>query len=249
MLSEALKDRIRDAYSATVAARNLSPRRGQRQMIGAVARALARLPGDGSAPSEPPICVVEAGTGTGKTLAYALAAIPIAQDRGKRLVVATATVALQEQFVHKDLPDIAAGSGLAFTAALAKGRRRYVCLSKLDRQLAQGQDASAAIPLYPDELPAAGAGDALPVYESMIDALGRGSCGVRDSNRQRGADIGPRVGARAVLLHEGRALGARSSPSPDHQGQPGGRQHGSVALGARRHRQPPPVDPALRHTA
>ena len=182
MLSETLKDRIRDAYSATVAARNLSPRRGQRQMIGAVARALARLPADGSAPDEPPICVVEAGTGTGKTLAYALAAIPIAQDRGKRLVVATATVALQEQFVHKDLPDIAAGSGLAFTAALAKGRRRYVCLSKLDRQLAQGQDASAAIPLYPDEVPAAGPGDALPLYEAMIDALGRGSWdGDRDS--------------------------------------------------------------------
>ncbi len=172
MLSEALKDQIRDAYSATVAAQNLSPRRGQRQMIGAVARALARIPADGSAPAEAPVCVIEAGTGTGKTLAYALAAIPVAQDRGKRLVVATATVALQEQFVHRDLPDIAAGSGLVFTAALAKGRRRYVCLSKLDRQLAQGQDAPAAIPLYPDEEPAAG--DALPVYEAMIDALGRG---------------------------------------------------------------------------
>jgi ATP-dependent DNA helicase DinG len=175
LLSDALKDRIRAAYSATVAARGLTSRPGQRRMIATVANTLARIaPGDGAAGAdgagEPAVCVVEAGTGTGKTLAYALAAIPLAQDRGKRLVVATATVALQEQFVYRDLPDIAAGSGLSFSVALAKGRRRYVCLSKLDRQLAQGADA--ALPLYPDEKPAA---DALPVYESMVDALARGT--------------------------------------------------------------------------
>ena len=43
------------------------------------------------------VCVIEAGTGTGKTVAYLLAAIPIAQLLGKKLVVSTATVALQEQ--------------------------------------------------------------------------------------------------------------------------------------------------------
>lgn len=177
MLADALKDRIRAAYSATVAARDLSSRPGQRRMIAAVANALARIPApqgredsDAASGEKPAICVVEAGTGTGKTLAYALAAIPLAQDRGKRLVVATATVALQEQFVYRDLPAIAAGSGLSFTVALAKGRRRYVCLNKLDRQLAQRADGT--IPLYPDEAPAAGA---LPLYERMVDALGRGS--------------------------------------------------------------------------
>ena len=50
--------------------------------------------------------MVEAGTGTGKTLAYLIAAIPVARALGKTLVISTATVALQDQIVHKDLPDL-----------------------------------------------------------------------------------------------------------------------------------------------
>ncbi len=66
---------------------------------------------------------------------------------------------------------------------LAKGRRRYVCLSKLDRLLAEGQGDNQLLPLYPDEVAsAASAEDALPVYDAMIDALGRGQWdGDRDS--------------------------------------------------------------------
>ncbi|MCB1848872.1 MAG: ATP-dependent DNA helicase DinG, partial [Halieaceae bacterium] len=86
-------------------------------------------------------------------------------------VVATATIALQEQFVNKDLPDIRRHSGLDFSFALAKGRRRYVCLSKLDRMLGQGD---SLLPLYPDDMGAPSGADALPVYNAMIDALGRG---------------------------------------------------------------------------
>lgn len=77
-------------------------------------------------------CVVEAGTGTGKTVAYALAAIPVAQALDKKIVISTATVALQEQIVHRDLPDIRDHSKLDFDFILAKGRRRYLCLAKLD---------------------------------------------------------------------------------------------------------------------
>ena len=83
------------------------------------------------------------GTGTGKTIAYAVAAIPVARALNKRLVVATATIALQEQFVNKDLPDIRRHTGLDFSFTRAKGRRRYVCLSKLDRVFGQGQGAGA----------------------------------------------------------------------------------------------------------
>ncbi|HEY7775925.1 MAG TPA: ATP-dependent DNA helicase DinG, partial [Kineobactrum sp.] len=116
---------------------------------------------------------IEAGTGTGKTIAYAVTAIPLAQALGKRLVVATATVALQEQFVNKDLPDIRHHSGLEFSYTLAKGRRRYVCLSKLDRLLT-GAGGGDILPLYPDEFQAPQAAEALPVYSSMVEALGRG---------------------------------------------------------------------------
>ena len=98
----------------------------------------------------------------------------MAQALGKRLVVATATIALQEQFVNKDLPDIRQASGLNFSFALAKGRRRYVCLSKLDRLMADGQGESGLLPLYPDEVGTPLAAEALPVYNAMLDAMGRG---------------------------------------------------------------------------
>lgn len=144
-------------------------------MIAEIANTLARIaPTGGSRPEEPAVCVIEAGTGTGKTIAYAVTAIVMAQALGKRLVVATATVALQEQFVNKDLPDIARHSGLQFGYALAKGRRRYVCLSKLDRLLAQSQGQSDLLPLYPDEVEPLQAADAEPTYIAMLDALGRG---------------------------------------------------------------------------
>jgi ATP-dependent DNA helicase DinG len=175
LLNEDLKAAIRQAYSAIIEGKSLTPRWGQRQMIAEIANTLARIPGPGEAPSKlPAVCVIEAGTGTGKTIAYAVAAIPVARALNKRLVVATATIALQEQFVNKDLPDIRRHSGLDFSFALAKGRRRYVCLSKLDRVFGQGQVAGEMLPLYPEELGQPVTADALPVYTAMIDALGKG---------------------------------------------------------------------------
>ncbi len=175
MLSEELKGSIRDAYNAIVESKSLTPRWGQRQMIAEIANTLSRIPTvEGEERGPPAVCVIEAGTGTGKTIAYAVAAIPMAQALGKRLVVATATIALQEQFINKDLPDIRQCSGMNFSFALAKGRRRYVCLSKLDRQLAEGQGASSLIPLYPDEFGAVNGTEALPTYDAMLQALGRG---------------------------------------------------------------------------
>ena len=138
-LDTELKSRIQGAYSRWLEARGFRPRRGQREMIAMIARVL-------TAPEAPRIAVVEAGTGTGKTAAYALAAIPIAQQLDKRLVIATATVALQEQILFKDLPDLAEVSGLEFSFALAKGRQRYVCLKRLDDRL-RG-DAQTDLPMF-----------------------------------------------------------------------------------------------------
>lgn len=108
MLSDKLKTEIKNAYQALVDSRELSPRWGQRQMIAEVANAL------GDADALEAIAVVEAGTGTGKTIAYTVAALPIARARDKTLVIATATVALQEQLIYRDLPDILTHSGLSF---------------------------------------------------------------------------------------------------------------------------------------
>jgi len=69
LLSEELKGAIRDAYSAIIEGKSLAPRWGQRQMIAEIANTLARIPGPGQAVSGlPAVCVIEAGTGTGKTI-------------------------------------------------------------------------------------------------------------------------------------------------------------------------------------
>lgn len=172
MLEEGTKQVIRDAYSRLIEEKQLSPRWGQRQMIAEIAKALSRV--DDDAAEGAPVCVIEAGTGTGKTIAYALAAIPVAQALGKRLVVSTATIALQEQFVNKDLPDIKRHSGLSFDYVLAKGRRRYVCLSRLDSLMSVGDQTQSAIPLYPDEVSTPIPGESIPVYTSMLESLARG---------------------------------------------------------------------------
>jgi ATP-dependent DNA helicase DinG len=71
----------------------------------------------------------------GKTAAYCLAAIPLAKTIGKTVVLSTATVALQEQVVLQDLPDLKQRAGLSFSVSLAKGRGRYMCLKRLDDHL------------------------------------------------------------------------------------------------------------------
>jgi ATP-dependent DNA helicase DinG len=136
-------------------------------MIAEIANAL----GDPDAPE--PIAVVEAGTGTGKTIAYTLAALPLARAKQKKLVIATATVALQEQLINKDLPDILRHSGLSFSVQLAKGRGRYVCVQKLDQHMAGL--AQSVIPLYPDEVGDDALVDAGPLLDTMLSALGEGS--------------------------------------------------------------------------
>ena len=79
--------------------------------------------------------LVQAGTGTGKSLAYLVPAVQHAVDTGRPAVVATATLALQAQIVDRDLPRIADALaprlGRRPTYALVKGRRNYLCAHKL----------------------------------------------------------------------------------------------------------------------
>ena len=162
VLDADLKDRIQAAYRTWLSARDFRTRRGQREMIATIARVLSK--DDGSRR----VAVIEAGTGTGKTAAYCIAAIPIAQALGKQLVIATATVALQEQIVMRDLPDLAQRTGLSFSYALAKGRQRYVCLKRLDDQLrSESQDD---LPMFE-----AATGAARLVYQRLLGAFAQGS--------------------------------------------------------------------------
>ena len=71
--------------------------------------------------------LAEAGTGTGKSLAYLIPAL----ESGRRVVVSTATKALQEQLLTKDVPVAAAALGRDVEVAVLKGRQNYLCLNGL----------------------------------------------------------------------------------------------------------------------
>lgn len=183
MLDEPLKDEIQAAYRRVLEGLELTPRYGQRLMIAEIARTLAGIEADDSGRriSHEHVCVLEAGTGTGKTLAYLLSALPVAQARGKRLVVSTATVALQEQVLHQDLPALKQHSGLQFDYALAKGRGRYLCVAKLD-QVLDGVEDNPTYSLFEQALESRDGEDFHGLVQELAEAYGTGRWeGDRDS--------------------------------------------------------------------
>jgi ATP-dependent DNA helicase DinG len=94
------------------------PRPGQRAMARAVAEVL----------EEGGVLLAEAGTGTGKTLAYL---VPAVLSR-RRVLVSTGTKTLQEQIFYKDLPELRDALGIPFSSAYMKGRGNYLCLHRFD---------------------------------------------------------------------------------------------------------------------
>ena len=80
------------------------------------------------------VLLAEAGTGTGKTLAYLVPAIL----SGERVLVSTGTKNLQEQIFFKDIPVLAESLGVKFTATYMKGRGNYLCLHHFDAQRESG---------------------------------------------------------------------------------------------------------------
>jgi ATP-dependent DNA helicase DinG len=115
---------VADAFSAAgPLARGVAdfePRAGQVAMAAAVARVF----------EHGGVLLAEAGTGTGKTLAYL---VPAILSR-KRVLVSTGTKNLQEQIYFKDIPALRDALGVPFTAAYMKGRANYLCLHRLGQQ-------------------------------------------------------------------------------------------------------------------
>ncbi len=138
MLSDSIKQEIRDRLAKVAAAMPyFRSRPGQRLMIAEVAKAFGRAP-KGKAESQSRssndgagfVCI-NGGTGIGKSLAYCLTGAILARHQEKKLVIASSTVALQEQLIAKDLPLFMNAAGLPSRFELAKGRTRYVCEYKL----------------------------------------------------------------------------------------------------------------------
>ena len=88
----------------------------------------------GAAIREPRHLIVQAGTGTGKSLAYL---VPILA-RGARAVISTATKALQDQLATRDLPALRESLGIQFEFAVLKGRSNYICMQKVAEVNGQG---------------------------------------------------------------------------------------------------------------
>ncbi|MBX3049174.1 MAG: DEAD/DEAH box helicase family protein [Anaerolineales bacterium] len=75
--------------------------------------------------------LVEAGTGTGKSIAYTLPAALWAQKNDQRVVISTNTINLQDQLIHKDLPELQKSLEQPLRAAVLKGRNNYLCPRRL----------------------------------------------------------------------------------------------------------------------
>lgn len=184
------------AYDQVVAASpGFRQRDGQRQMAERIAESLSDVTlGEHAAP-QAAVAVIQAGTGVGKSAAYLSTTVVMALARKTRVVVSTATVALQEQLMTKDLPALAAVLDEPFAYALAKGRGRYVCKLKLERLAGAGSseggdlfgdddDAFLAPAVYGK--PVAAGQDPqerrLQLYDTLANALAAGHWdGDRDS--------------------------------------------------------------------
>jgi ATP-dependent DNA helicase DinG len=101
------------------------PRVQQREMASRVGRAIRAQR----------VLLAEAGTGTGKTVAYLVPALLA----GGKVIISTGTKTLQDQLFHRDLPAVREALGLPVTAALLKGRANYVCPYHLARNLAEAR--------------------------------------------------------------------------------------------------------------
>ncbi|PIY27625.1 MAG: ATP-dependent DNA helicase DinG [Comamonadaceae bacterium CG_4_9_14_3_um_filter_60_33] len=173
-------------------------RAGQRDMAQRIANSLHDVTlGDQPEPHSA-VAVVQAGTGVGKSAAYLSTTVALALARKTRVVVSTATVALQEQLMTKDLPALAAVLETPFVYALAKGRGRYVCKLKLERlagpagadaaELFESDDEANPPPAASTFQPTRGAVWQDPIerrinlYETLVSALAAGQWdGDRDS--------------------------------------------------------------------
>lgn len=81
--------------------------------------------------------IVEAGTGTGKTMAYLVPAIAYALAKNKRVIISTGTKNLQEQLMEKDIPFLQKVMPKKFTASYMKGRSNYACLYRIKKAESQ----------------------------------------------------------------------------------------------------------------
>ena len=132
-----LKDiqrQVEDIYSVVKSQwPGFKTRIGQEEMFDQICRTLSLAKELKDERNGDNILVIEGKTGVGKTLGYLIPAIVFSKLLGRRVIISTGTVALQEQLIQKDLPNLAGISPIEFNYGLAKGRGRYVCNIRLEQ--------------------------------------------------------------------------------------------------------------------
>jgi ATP-dependent DNA helicase DinG len=180
LLDDSIKETIQKGYRQFLKSRDLKPRQGQKQMVAAIANSLSHDDPDKR------LAVIEAGTGTGKTVGYLLSALPIARARDKTVVIATGTIALQEQLLLKDIPDLLEACDWDYQVALVKGRGRYICNLRLEQCLDAIKSKEAGLFLFEDELQFNPNDQSEDLYKQLSESLEDGSWdGDRDAWESR----------------------------------------------------------------
>ena len=178
-----------------------SPRdKAEKETLAALGRATAGLPAHEDRPQQRAMAVavaraiederhliVRAGTGTGKSLAYLVPALSL----GARVVVSTATKALQDQLAQRDLPRLQGSLGKKFRFAVLKGRSNYICRQRVEELAGAGQQLAL-------EAPGRQAQTALAKEVWKLVEWGRGA----PARSRKGAPAGPGTGDRAELSFE-----------------------------------------------
>lgn len=141
--SELLFEEAKRFYEAWLGDQGYTARQGQLDMMQFIAQSLSR--------KQHRIGVVEAGTGTGKTVAYCIPAAIEARRTGKTLVIVTSTVLLQQQLLRAELQQLAQLFSPGLTFGIIKGRRRYACIDRLDKNV--NSHGGEAFDLFGDENP------------------------------------------------------------------------------------------------
>ncbi len=124
---EVLADTISENGAIAVQLPGFRPRPSQVAMLRQVTSAFNRSQ----------VAVAEAGTGVGKSFAYLIPAVSWTRVNSERVVIATATINLQQQLVEHDLPLVQRSLGTDIPVALVKGRGNYICRRRLAEQLSE----------------------------------------------------------------------------------------------------------------
>jgi ATP-dependent DNA helicase DinG len=130
-----VKEEINEVYEALAKANpHFKSRPSQRVMVAEVAKLFWGACTAMENEVVPKVIAIEAPTGSGKGLGYLIPGITVARRQKKKLIVSTATVKLQGQLINSDLPTLQQAFPGGMTYAIAKGRRRYVCPLRLERE-------------------------------------------------------------------------------------------------------------------